>query len=139
MTIINGIEIGHIVYKPNDIKLAIKNNDPIEKKLHVILVLSNPCLFAKRYILLKEFVKRIEMEETNVLLYIVELAYDKQDYHITEKNNPRHLQIRTKVPIWHKENMINLGVKYLLLLTIKLLLGLMQILNLKVLPGLPML
>ena len=114
MTIINGIEINHIVYKPNDIKLAIKNNDPIEEKLHVILVLSNPCLFAKRYILLKEFVKRIEMEETNVLLYIVELAYDKQDYHITEKNNPRHLQIRTKVPIWHKENMINLGVKYLL-------------------------
>lgn len=114
MTIINGIEINHIVYKPNDIKLAIKNNDPIEEKLHVILVLSNPCLFAKRYILLKEFVKRIEMEETNVLLYIVELAYDNQDYHITEKNNPRHLQIRTKVPLWHKENMINLGVKYLL-------------------------
>lgn len=114
MTIINGIEINHIVYKPNDIKLAIKNNDPIEEKLHVILVLSNPCLFAKRYILLKEFVKRIEMEETNVLLYIVELAYDNQEYHITEKNNQRHLQIRTKVPLWHKENMINLGVKYLL-------------------------
>ena len=55
MTIINGIEIDHIVYKPNDIKLAIQNNDPIEEKLHVILVLSNPCLFARRYILLHLF------------------------------------------------------------------------------------
>jgi len=114
MTIINGIEIDHIVYKPNDIKLAIQNNDLIEEKLHVILVLSNPCLFAKRYILLKEFVKRIENEESNVLLYIVELAYGSQVFQVTEKNNPRHLQLKTETPLWHKENMINLGVKYLL-------------------------
>jgi hypothetical protein len=56
MTVINGIEIDDIDYKINEIKYAIKNNDPIEEKLHVILVISNPCLFARRYILLKEFV-----------------------------------------------------------------------------------
>ena len=114
MTVINGIEIDHIVYKPNDIKLAIQNNDPLEEKLHVILVISNPCLFAKRYILLKEFVQRIEKEESDVLLYIVELAYGQQLFRITEENNSRHLQLRTETPLWHKENMINLGVKYLL-------------------------
>jgi len=53
MTVINGIEIDNIRYKHNIIKEAIENNDPIEEKLHVIAVISNPCLFAKRYILMK--------------------------------------------------------------------------------------
>jgi hypothetical protein len=114
MTVINGIEIDFIQYEKNDIKEAISNNDPIEKKLHVIAVISNPCLFAKRYILIKEFMNRLLLEEENVELYIVELAYKDQRFLITEKNNPKHLQLRTETPLWHKENMINLGVKYLL-------------------------
>jgi len=114
MTIINGIEIDNIDYKANDIKYAILNNLPIEDKLNVIIVISNPCLYAKRYILLKEFVKRIENEEENVNLFIVEMIYKDQRFIITEKNNKNHLQLKTDVPIWHKENMINLGVKYLL-------------------------
>ena len=89
MTVINGIEIDDINYKQNDIKYAISNNDPIENKLNVIIVISNPCLYAKRYILLKEFVKRFEEEESNVELFIVEMIYNK-------------------------ENMVNLGVKNLL-------------------------
>jgi len=116
MTIINGIEIdiSRINYKSNDIKYAIKNNYPIEEKLNVIIVISNPCLYAKRYILCKEFIKRFEEEEENVELFIVELIYDNQKFIITDKNNKNHLQIKTEVPLWHKENMINLGVKYLL-------------------------
>ena len=114
MTVINGIEIDDIDYKVNDIKYAIANNDPIEEKLNVIAVISNPCLYAKRYILLKEFVKRIEEEETHVNLCIVELAYGDQKFLVTEKNNKNHLQLRTATPIWHKENMVNLGVQYLL-------------------------
>uniref|UniRef100_A0A6C0LF41 Glycosyltransferase n=1 Tax=viral metagenome TaxID=1070528 RepID=A0A6C0LF41_9ZZZZ len=114
MTVINGIEIDFIEYHENTIKSAIKNNDPIENKLHVIAVISNPCLYAKRYILMKEFIHRMNIEEENVIMYIVELAYGNQKFLITEKNNPQHLQIRTECPIWHKENMINLGVKYLL-------------------------
>jgi hypothetical protein len=114
MTIINGIEIDYIDYKVNDIKYAIKNNDPIEDKLNVIIVISNPCLYATRYILLKEFVKRIEEEEEHVNLFIVELAYKNQKFIITDKKNKNHLQIRTDFPIWHKENMVNLGVKHLL-------------------------
>ena len=42
MTVINGIEIDNIEYKPNIIKEAILNNDPIEEKLNVIAVISNP-------------------------------------------------------------------------------------------------
>jgi hypothetical protein len=114
MTVINNIEIDDINFKINDIKYSIKNNDPIEEKLNVILVMSNPCLYAKRYILLKEFVKRMEEDETNIELYIVELIYSNQKFIVTKKNNKNHLQIRTETPIWHKENMINLGVKKLL-------------------------
>jgi hypothetical protein len=114
MTVINGIEIDFIDYKINDIKLAINNNEPIEDKLNVIVVISNPCLYAKRYILLKEFVKRIEEEEECVRLFIVEMIYENQKFIITDKKNKNHLQLKTETPIWHKENMINLGVKYLL-------------------------
>jgi hypothetical protein len=114
MTIINGIEIDIIKYNRNIIRDAIENNLPIEDKLHVIIVISNPCLYAKRYILAKEFINRFENDEPNTILYIVELAYKNQKFVITDNNNERHLQLRTEVPLWHKENMINLGVKKLL-------------------------
>ena len=114
MTIINGVEIDNINYKVNDIKCSILNNDPIESKLNVILVISNPCLFARRYILLKEFVKRMSEEEEFVNIYIVEMIYPNQQFIITDSDNKNHLQLKTEIPIWHKENMICLGVKHLL-------------------------
>jgi hypothetical protein len=114
MTIINGIEIDNIDYKLNDIKYAIRNNDPIEDKLNVVIVISNPCLYASRYILLREFVKRIEEEEEHVNLFVVELIYENQQYIVTDKKNKNHLQLKTEVAIWQKENMINIGIKRLL-------------------------
>ena len=114
MTVINNIEIDTIEYKSNLIKEAILNNDPIEEKLHVIIVVSNPCLYARRYVLALEFMKRMEYDETNIILYIVEFVYGNQKFIITDSKNERHLQIRTESPIWHKENMINCGVRALL-------------------------
>ena len=64
----------------NDIKYAIHNNEPIEPKLNVIVVISNPCLYKKRYTLFKEFIKRIEEEEENVSVYVVELIYKNQKF-----------------------------------------------------------
>jgi hypothetical protein len=113
MTVINGIEIDIFDYDINYTKEAILNNDPIEDKLHVIAVISNPAQFARRYILAKEFIHRME-EDPNVILYVVELAYSTQKYHITDSKNNRHLQLRSNDILWHKENMINLGVKKLL-------------------------
>lgn len=114
MTVINGIEIDNIDYKINDIKHAINNNDPIEEKLNVIIVISNPCLYSKRYMLFNNFVKKIQEEEERVNLFVVEMAYKDQQFVVTKKNNKNHLQLSTDVPLWHKENMINLGVKHLL-------------------------
>lgn len=114
MNSINEVEVNNNYYSSNNIKQTIINNEPIEKKLNVIIVISNPCLYKRRYQLLKEFVKRFETEESNVNLYIVELIYENQTFAITDSNNKNHLQLETKTPMWHKENMINLGVKYLL-------------------------
>lgn len=113
MTIMNGIEIDIFDCKVNYTKQAINNNDNIEDKLHVICVISNPAHFARRYILAKEFMYRME-NENNVILYIVELAYKNEKYYITDSKNPRHLQLRTEHALWHKENMINIGVQKLL-------------------------
>lgn len=117
MTIINGIEIDDIKYINNEIKSAIKNNDPIEEKLNVIIVISNPCKYGTRYKLCNEFIKRIENEDSeNVNLYIVELVYPKynNNFYVTNMNNPNHLRLTCESPLWHKENMINIGVRKLL-------------------------
>jgi hypothetical protein len=113
MTIINGIEIDIKQIKMDEIRQAIMNNDPVDDVLHVIAVTSNPCQFARRYILAREFLSRMEQEK-NVCVYMVELAYGNHKFYVTDPKNPRHLQIRGQVPLWHKENMINIGVKKLL-------------------------
>ena len=82
-------------------------------KLNVICVISNPCLYKRRYKLANEFIERIGKND-KINLYVVELCYDNLSFMITNPKNKNHLQLRTKYPLWHKENMINLGVKHLL-------------------------
>lgn len=113
MTVINGIEIDAIDYDINWTKQAILNNDPIDNVLHVVAVISNPALFATRYILAKQFLYRLQ-QDSHVKVYTVELVYGDQKFYITDPKNPRHLQLRTEIPLWHKENMINMGIKKLL-------------------------
>jgi hypothetical protein len=111
MTIIDGIELD--VYTRNYTKEAIQHNQLIDNVLHVVMVVSNPCRFLRRYSLARQFMLRME-REPNIKLYVVELCYKDQKYILTQKRNPRHLQLRTNVPLWHKENMINIGIKKLL-------------------------
>jgi len=116
MTIISGIDVKfkNVKYRENEIKKAILNNDKIEEKLHVVITLSNPAEYAIRYTLTTEFIKRMK-NETNVILYVVELAYGNQEFYVTNNKNKHHLQIRCDgYPLWHKENLINIGIKKLL-------------------------
>ena len=83
MTIINGIEIDIKQVKMDETRQAIMNNDPIDTVLHVIAVTSNPCQFARRYILAREFLSRMEQEQ-NVVVYMVELAYTGQEFYVTD-------------------------------------------------------
>ena len=97
----------------DDTKYFILNNEPIEEKLHVVSVISNPCNYKIRYKLANEFIARME-KEPNIILYLVELVYGDQEFVITSADNKNHLQLKGEIPLWHKENMVNLGVKYLL-------------------------
>lgn len=100
------------VNQVNDIHQTIRISSQIDDVLHVIIVLSNPCGFKKRVLLAREFIMRVQ-REPGVILYIVELSYNGK-FEITDKHNERHLQLTTPIPLWHKENMINLGVQRLL-------------------------
>jgi hypothetical protein len=68
--------------------------------LYVISVMTNPERFKTR-------------PRYNVKLYIVEGAFGERDFEVTEENNPFHIQVRTNSEIWHKENLINIGISRL--------------------------
>ena len=110
MTVLDGIELD--IHTRNRVKDSIKLNEPLDDVLHVIMVVSNPCCYFRRYKLAREFILRMQKEE-NIQLYLVELCYGKQPFILSQKNNPNHLQLRTQYPIWHKENMINVGTQLL--------------------------
>jgi len=94
---------------------VLQEERAVYDKLHLILVVYSPVRFAARFSLTKNFIRRIESRHAKyVELYIVELVYGDQNFMITSSDNPHHLQLRSSVPLWHKENLINLGVKRLL-------------------------
>lgn len=80
-------------------------------KLWVIAVISNPIRFKSRWDLFKKFEQHIKGLTPNLI--VVEQAFGLRDFQITEKSNPLHLQLRSFDELWHKENMINLGVQHL--------------------------
>ena len=98
----------------NSIKLnnLIENTLPIEDKLNVIIVVSNPCLYKRRYVLAQDFIERSKSNNL-ITLFIVELCYNDQQFVLTDSKNPHHLQLKSEYIMWHKENMINIGVKKL--------------------------
>lgn len=106
----------HYYYSPHTVKGALNNNEPLDEFLHVISVISNPCNYRRRYQLAKEFTNRMRTEKS-IKFYIVELVYtySPNKFTLTNKDDPFHLQIKTDTPwLWHKENMINIGVNKLL-------------------------
>lgn len=76
--------------------------------LDVVAVVSNPFLYQSRYDLYRAFARH--MQASNVRLTTVELAFGARIWEVTEPDNPRHVQLRTNSELWHKENLINLGV-----------------------------
>lgn len=82
------------------------------EKLYVISVISNPKRYAKRYQLSTEF--DMEMaRHPNVEHYKVEMAYGNRPFEVTDPHNPKHIRVRSKQELWHKENLINIGIQHL--------------------------
>jgi hypothetical protein len=80
-------------------------------KLWVVAVISNPARYRSRYELFKKFKHMVERAGANLL--VVELALGDRPFEVTDPSNPHHVQLRTWDEIWHKENMINLGIQRL--------------------------
>ena len=84
---------------------------PEAEKLWVIAVISNPARYRSRYDLFQKFKLACDVAGANLI--IVEGALGDRPFEITDPNSVNHVQLRTDDEIWHKENMINLGVQRL--------------------------
>ena len=84
---------------------------PVDAPLYVVTPIVNPSRYRSRYALYRDFEKHIT--NAGARLYTVEAAYGDRDFEITDANNPRHIRLRTEHEIWHKENLINIGVSRL--------------------------
>jgi len=96
----------------DDTRYVLDNSSEIDSVLHCVVMVSNPCLYKRRYQLAKEFLAK---PYPGMIIYLVEVIYKDQVPGISDKTNPRHLQIYTdSPPLWHKENAINIGISKLL-------------------------
>lgn len=76
----------------------------------VITVLSNPVRYKRRYELYWPFKEMCAA--AGVTLITVEQAFGHRPFMVTTKGDPNAVQIRSHEELWHKENMINLGVRH---------------------------
>lgn len=76
----------------------------------VIVVISNPARYKRRYKLYFDFIQMCHCAGVKVVT--VELALGMREFKVTDPKNPMHLQLRSVEELWLKENMINLGVKH---------------------------
>lgn len=89
------------------------NNNENKQCLNVITVYYNYCQYQSRYGVSKNFIERYS-NHPQINLFVVELTYVDSNFVLTEENNKNHLQLRTEYPLWHKENLINIGIEKLL-------------------------
>lgn len=81
------------------------------KKLHVVTAITNPCRYESRYRLAREFFGRVRAAGAE--LTVVEGAFGARPFEITGASNPRDVQIRIQHELWHKENLLRIGMSRL--------------------------
>jgi hypothetical protein len=84
---------------------------PVDAPLYVVTPIVNPSRYKSRYSLYRDFEKHII--DAGAVLYTVEAAYGDRGFEITGTSNPRHIRVQTNHEVWHKENLINIGVSRL--------------------------
>lgn len=88
---------------PSHAKVGVS---PFPDRLYVVTMISNPLRWRSRYANYWKFEKHVE--DAGAILYTAEVAFGDRPFEVTERNNPRHLQVRTNDELWHKENAMNL-------------------------------
>lgn len=84
---------------------------PVSHPLHVVTAISNPERFRSRYDLYRAFEKQVE--DAGAVLTTVELALGERHHEVTDTAHPRHVQVRSPHELWHKENLLNVGISRL--------------------------
>lgn len=84
---------------------------PITAPLYVVTVISNPQRFRTRYELFRAFEK--QCLDAGAIPYTVEMQLRDRHFEVTEPDNPCHIQLRNPSEIWHKENLVNIGIRHL--------------------------
>lgn len=83
----------------------------LHDRLYVVTMVSNPLRFRSKYWNYYTFQNMVE--KSGAILYTAEVAYGDREFEITDPNNPRHLQLRSKHEVWLKENALNLVINRL--------------------------
>jgi hypothetical protein len=81
-----------------------------QDKFHVVTMISNPARFSRRYHLYHKFADYIKKFTPN--LWTIELQLGDRPF-VTDKSNPKNIQLRTWTELWHKENALNVGISRL--------------------------
>jgi len=81
---------------------------PVDAPLYVVTPIVNPSRYRSRYALYRDFEKHIS--DAGAELITVEAAFGDRAFEVTDPANRNHIQVRTNHEVWHKENLINLGV-----------------------------
>lgn len=84
---------------------------PVDAPLYVVTPIVNPSRYRSRYALYRDFAKHVT--DAGAVLYTVEAAFGDRAFEIIEDGNPNHIRLRTGHEVWHKENLINIGVSRL--------------------------
>ncbi len=80
--------------------------DRLHDPLYVLTAIFNPVRFRSRWKLYEDFEK--EVADAGAILYTVEIATGDRDFVVTQRDNPRHLQLRSVYELWFKEKSLNL-------------------------------
>ena len=95
-------------HPPSHAPFSVPPLTPLDAHLYVVTAISTPARFHSRYRLYRAFEKHVR--DAGALLLTVEMAFGDRPFEVTDAANPHHVQVRSRDELWHKENLLNLGL-----------------------------
>ncbi len=83
----------------------------LHSRFHVLLVCINTQRFRSRYERLNDTVAHFRSQ--GVEPWIIEGAFGRRAFAVTDAEHPRHIQVRSHAEIWHKEGLYQIGLSRL--------------------------